>query len=97
MGRTMFGPPRSVQLSRVVNITSVPAARESVRILNREFNAASRPKMLHVARATNLAGARALQLARRRGVTTKERAELRRVSDIYGTAASNMFRRYRSK
>lgn len=94
---TMFGKAKHKYLRDMISIRNPSAAKGSVEELRREFAAAAtKTKKLRVMRATVLAGNRALASAKRQGVSRREKAELRKVADIYGVAADQMRRTYAS-
>lgn len=87
----MFGPLKSKQLAGIVTITSPSAARKAAQKLADLFrHARTRPKKVHIKRSAVLAANRAGASAKRRGVSAKERKELKQVAGIYRRAADRM-------
>lgn len=93
--RTMFSPAKHKYLRDIISIRSPESATGSVRELNREFyQSKTKAKRLSIARSAQLASNRALASAKRKSVSPRERAELKKVARIYGDAAERMFEVY---
>jgi len=87
----MFGKPSSKVLSEMVDISSPKEARESACELTEHFESLEqRPAMVETKRATVLAANRAGAMTKKRGLSTKERREMRLVQRIFKSAAKKM-------
>jgi len=90
--KTMFGKAKHKYLRDIISIRSPESATGSVRELTREFyQSKTRAKRLRIARSAQLASNRALASAKRKSVSPRERAELKKVAKIYGDVAERMF------
>lgn len=93
--KELFQKPRNKYLANIVSFKShfdAVVAREK---LKSEFrNAKTLPKKLRIARATNYASNRAMAMSKKKGLTTSERAKLKKVSNDYKSASRSMFLRY---
>lgn len=95
MANTMFGPARNKYLRDIITLQNPSAARGAVRELNREFDdAATKTKKLRIARAAQLASNRAKASAKRKGLSVRERRQMKEIGEIYDRAAERMFRTY---
>jgi len=92
---TMFGRAKHKYLGDIISIRSPESATGSVRELAREFyQSKTRAKRLRIARSAQLASNRALASAKRKAVSPRERAELKKVARIYRDVAERMFESY---
>lgn len=88
---TMFRKSKSKKYSTIVRISSVNAAKDSVRQLKVEFKSAkTRDKKRHVKMATVLAANRADAVSRKRNLRWGTKTRMKEVSEIYKQAAQDM-------
>jgi len=73
---TLFGPPKSKRIARIINITSPTAFKESIRKLKKGGLSGTEKKALVLAR--NRAGA---QLGRK-NLSSKERVQFRKIKKM---------------
>ena len=90
--RSMFySPPRHRKLAEIIRIDSVPAAKKAAAKLLQMFREAKRrSRKVTIKRAVVLAANRAMAAARKRGLSHKEKVELRKVAMVYYEAAAKM-------
>lgn len=88
---TIFFPPKYKRYADIVRIDTPEAARESVRILKKEFDeAGTKAKKRRIKRMMVLAANRAEVIAGNPRVSARERAEAREVARIYREAYEGM-------
>jgi len=100
----LFKPPRHRWLADIVSFESPTKARESARKLVKAFERGrigrrkiGRKRALTIARALNYAANRAEASAKRKGLSSKERKELKEIAKIYRKAAEEAFEIYREE
>jgi len=89
-----YGPPKHPKLAKIVCISSVECARKAAKKLVEMFKKALKQGRRDWARvikqAVVLAANRARVSARRRGLSTKKKRELKAVARVYEAAADRM-------
>lgn len=100
----LFRPPRWKYIAEVVTFETPGKAREAAGRLVRALERGrlgrlriGRRRALSIARALQYAANRAKAAARNPRISARERAELRRISEIYDRAAERAFEIYREK
>jgi len=89
--RTMFGKRKWKRLAEVVSLVNPTEARKSTTWLKRHFRELkSREHKVAVKRATVLASVRAEAMLKKKDLSSKERAEFRKIAKIYKTAYKSM-------
>ena len=92
MSKGLFsGKPKSKALAEIVTIEGIVKARKAAVTLKKKYRAAKRKDTkTHIKRAAILAANRADAAARRRGLSRKQKKKLRRIAQIYRSAARDM-------
>ena len=89
--KTMFGEAKSKKYAEIVRLDSIPTAKQSARILMREFeDAETRDKKVRVKKVTVNASNRARASAKRKNLSAKERKELNEIAGIYENTYEKM-------
>ena len=84
MKKTMFGRAASSKYAKIVKIDTPANARKALTQLRKEFKNAKRDdKKTRIVRVANLAANRCQALLQRKGISSKERKELREVRQLY--------------
>jgi hypothetical protein len=89
--KTIFFPPKSKSLAKIITIKSPKGAREASRKLVARFRRLkTRPAKRRTKRAVVLAANRAAASRKRKNLSAKERKQMLKVERIYRVAASKM-------
>ena len=103
-GSGLFKPPRHKWIADIVSFENPKEAREAAKRLVRALERGRIGKRkvgkrtaLTIARALNYAANRAEASAKRKGLSSEERKELREIAKIYREAAEEAFEIYREE
>src|SRR3990167_325829 len=87
MSNSLFFKPRSIQLAKIIRITSIPEAKNSIHQLDLMFAKGDRKRRVQILRATVLASNRAIVMAENPRNSQLVRNIKAKVAEMYHFAA----------